>query len=259
MSRGRDTKSSYHTPILVKKRSRYTTRNLRSPASKLDRNTFRRYDTDESGNIDAEELYAALRATGVEIPQKDIHQLIREVDVNDDGEINFDEFLTLVEKCGLPTETFNIAQSKGVVSLDVGSILARRQAQMMKITTKDQEIIEQKTAAICPQHHDLKPMTLMELELLPYFFGSGGFVCGNCGIHSDNLVIKDCKGCAECEYVVCDACHIDLKARLVDNEISRRINTRRRDLWTYATTPKSTKKPPQTRPPPTSIKGYWVL
>ena len=59
------------------------------------RSTFEMYDTDSSGAIDAEQLLDLMRALG-EAPEPDaLQKMIEEVDDNQNGVIDFPEFLTL--------------------------------------------------------------------------------------------------------------------------------------------------------------------
>jgi calcium-dependent protein kinase len=54
------------------------------------RSTFNSIDTDSSGNISIEELKLALEKYGID---EDLEQLMRDLDYNKDGEINFSEFV----------------------------------------------------------------------------------------------------------------------------------------------------------------------
>eukprot|EP00931_Biecheleriopsis_adriatica_P080097 TRINITY_DN53456_c0_g1_i1.p1 TRINITY_DN53456_c0_g1~~TRINITY_DN53456_c0_g1_i1.p1 ORF type:complete len:717 (+),score=146.58 TRINITY_DN53456_c0_g1_i1:21-2171(+) len=52
------------------------------------------FDKDRSGNLDQEELLDG-RLLG-ELTMQEVNQLVRELDVNEDGELNFDEFFSLM-------------------------------------------------------------------------------------------------------------------------------------------------------------------
>ena len=62
------------------------------------RAAFDSLDVDGSGNIDASELALALEALGIDAGDPDtISQMIEMIDVDGDKEVNFDEFLTLMQ------------------------------------------------------------------------------------------------------------------------------------------------------------------
>lgn len=58
------------------------------------------FDTDYSGRIDAKEVRSLLEGDEYQIPKDQLNQIIAEVDVNGDGEIDFEEFLTMMRKMG---------------------------------------------------------------------------------------------------------------------------------------------------------------
>ena len=59
---------------------------------------FDMYDHDSSGSIDNEELMDALRLLGQSPTEEDVTALIQEVDVNENGDLTLNEFLTVYEK-----------------------------------------------------------------------------------------------------------------------------------------------------------------
>jgi hypothetical protein len=59
---------------------------------------FDMYDHDSSGSIDNEELMDALRLLGESPTEEDVTALIQEVDVNENGDLTLNEFLTVYEK-----------------------------------------------------------------------------------------------------------------------------------------------------------------
>jgi PAS domain S-box-containing protein len=65
---------------------------------------FDEIDDDQSGEIDAEELYHALNKMGIKITMKCVGQMISVVDENDDGVIDREEFRTLVKMATLRAE-----------------------------------------------------------------------------------------------------------------------------------------------------------
>ena len=60
------------------------------------REAFNLFDTDGSGTIDAKELKAAMRALGFQVKKADVRKMIAEVDKDDSGAIDFDEFVEMM-------------------------------------------------------------------------------------------------------------------------------------------------------------------
>lgn len=58
---------------------------------------FDLFDTDGDNFISAKELSNVIENTGQSVSQEDLREMIREVDEDGDGLINFDEFLDLME------------------------------------------------------------------------------------------------------------------------------------------------------------------
>jgi centrin-1 len=56
------------------------------------------FDTDGSGNIDANELKVAMRALGFEPTKDELKRMIAEMDSTGKGTIDFPEFMQLVAK-----------------------------------------------------------------------------------------------------------------------------------------------------------------
>jgi len=65
------------------------------------RTAFEMFDRDGSGSIDKNELCQILQGEGMEglVPKDELMRYIQEVDNDGDGEIDFDEFLVMMEKC----------------------------------------------------------------------------------------------------------------------------------------------------------------
>ena len=57
---------------------------------------FEMFDADQSGTIDTQELGTVLKQLGQNISQAEIEEMIKEVDEDGSGEIEFDEFLQLM-------------------------------------------------------------------------------------------------------------------------------------------------------------------
>jgi calmodulin len=57
--------------------------------------TFNEFDKDRSGKIDKGELKSALESLGKRVNDASLTKLIQQVDVNQDGQIDFTEFVQL--------------------------------------------------------------------------------------------------------------------------------------------------------------------
>ena len=60
------------------------------------REAFNLFDTDRSGSIDYKELKAAMRALGFETKKEDMQRIIAEIDADGSGEIEFPEFMQMM-------------------------------------------------------------------------------------------------------------------------------------------------------------------
>lgn len=62
---------------------------------------FDMFDKDGSGKIDKDELMQLLQGQDMEnmVPKDQLLAYVKEVDENGDGEIDFDEFRLMMEKC----------------------------------------------------------------------------------------------------------------------------------------------------------------
>ncbi|ETO13499.1 hypothetical protein RFI_23867 [Reticulomyxa filosa] len=59
---------------------------------------FTLFDTDRSGTIDSNELKTVLQTLGLEVTDKEVEDMAADIDLNKDGEIDFDEFVRLMER-----------------------------------------------------------------------------------------------------------------------------------------------------------------
>ncbi|CAK0908779.1 unnamed protein product [Prorocentrum cordatum] len=59
---------------------------------------FELFDTDGSGSIDAKELGVAMKQLGFDASEEEINRMIADVDADDSGEIDLDEFMSMMTK-----------------------------------------------------------------------------------------------------------------------------------------------------------------
>merc|ERR1712226_1063802 len=63
------------------------------------RQAFMKYDEDKSGYITKDELVEIIKdRTGINVPEKHIERMMADCDKNDDNQINYEEFVTLMTK-----------------------------------------------------------------------------------------------------------------------------------------------------------------
>merc|ERR1712107_469240 len=65
------------------------------------RETFNRFDADGNGSIDAEELGKLIRVLGLNPSDGEVDQLRKEIDEDESGDIDFEEFLELMNSTTL--------------------------------------------------------------------------------------------------------------------------------------------------------------
>ena len=62
------------------------------------RKVFEKFDHDASGTISADELRAMLRDLDIKMAQAEVQKILNDADVDGTGLIDFDEFVSIVEK-----------------------------------------------------------------------------------------------------------------------------------------------------------------
>ena len=63
------------------------------------REAFQKYDEDNSGYITKDELVEIIKdRTGINVPEKHLERMMADCDKNDDNQINYEEFVTLMTK-----------------------------------------------------------------------------------------------------------------------------------------------------------------
>ncbi|CAN8100710.1 unnamed protein product [Discula destructiva] len=74
----------------------YEKKQLSTEEIAIFRACFNEYDQDHGGNITSEEFGRVMRKTDPNISDEDVAKIIGEVDLDGDGTINFDEFITMM-------------------------------------------------------------------------------------------------------------------------------------------------------------------
>ena len=71
------------------------------------RQDFARYDTDGSGYITKDELVQIIQdRTGIKVPEKHLALMVKDVDENGDNQINYEEFVKLMNKSSMKKRVF---------------------------------------------------------------------------------------------------------------------------------------------------------
>ncbi|ROV97168.1 hypothetical protein VPNG_08789 [Cytospora leucostoma] len=73
-----------------------TTKHLSTDEIAIFKECFNEYDTDQGGNITVEEFARVMRKTNPSISDEEVSSIVGEVDLDGDGTINFDEFITMM-------------------------------------------------------------------------------------------------------------------------------------------------------------------
>eukprot|EP01084_Bolivina_argentea_P153184 267117_1 len=68
---------------------------------------FQVFDGDGNGEIDADELSTIMNALGETLTKRDIEFMIKSIDLNSDGAIDFKEFKKMMQLAPIPQDTIN--------------------------------------------------------------------------------------------------------------------------------------------------------
>ena len=76
------------------------TRKLDIPEEKIAeyKEAFDMFDRDKQGTISCDEIYKIMKNFGYPISRKEVEGMIAEIDTSGDGELDFEEFVTLMQK-----------------------------------------------------------------------------------------------------------------------------------------------------------------
>merc|ERR1712228_625358 len=119
------------------------------------KSVFTEFDTDGGGSICNVELQNALKSMGQELTMDEVDKLIEEIDVNGDGEVDFEEFKVmvgqswfinafqskLVESMEVMMQNMNIDDDDDIDGDGVDDEKNNNQELMEEITEKEQKII----------------------------------------------------------------------------------------------------------------------
>lgn len=106
--------------------------------------TFERFDIDHSGNISTDEICDVMKHLQFDVPADVMDYIIKDVDDDGDGEINFDEFCTLMAKILGPDGNVDV---EAYVKMLSGEATQKQFVEMVPILketmTKQQEVINE--------------------------------------------------------------------------------------------------------------------
>lgn len=106
------------------------------------RETFDMFDKDSSGTISLQELQGVTEKLGLSVTLEELSDVIYSVDVNNDGEIDFDEFLIMMKK--IPDTEKELREAFAVFDSDSDGTTSRTELKriMLKFGQKltDQEL-----------------------------------------------------------------------------------------------------------------------
>ena len=69
------------------------------------KNVFEMYDKNKDNNVNSLELANIFKALNIDVTDEEIKQMISEVDLEGNGEINFEDFITIVNRRGKESDT----------------------------------------------------------------------------------------------------------------------------------------------------------
>jgi len=78
------------------------------------RNYFKELDTDKSGMIGAEEIEETLISLGLAKSKEDVTATVKELDVDGNGELDFDEFLQMLKDTSMRNAKDNYLTNKNI-------------------------------------------------------------------------------------------------------------------------------------------------
>eukprot|EP00441_Pelagodinium_beii_P038474 CAMPEP_0197630806 /NCGR_PEP_ID=MMETSP1338-20131121/8170_1 /TAXON_ID=43686 ORGANISM="Pelagodinium beii, Strain RCC1491" /NCGR_SAMPLE_ID=MMETSP1338 /ASSEMBLY_ACC=CAM_ASM_000754 /LENGTH=314 /DNA_ID=CAMNT_0043202109 /DNA_START=113 /DNA_END=1060 /DNA_ORIENTATION=- len=143
-------------------------------------NTFKKWDRDGNGTLDADELAEVLRTIGMKMSESSVQKLFREIDVNNDGTIQFEELSSFL--CSAPNipKYFQVLDEiRAEHDKRIAEVIGSYQGGKGQ-TTQDDEKWHRKQydARLVPvikkifEHHDKKRNGVLEKEESLLFFSN---------------------------------------------------------------------------------------
>ena len=107
--------------------------------------TFSMFDKDGGGTISTEELHGIFKQLGTDVSKADVVSLIKSVDINNDGEMDFNEFVSMMKK--MPDTTNELRDAFQVFDADGDGTTSK--AEMNRIMKKfGQHLTEEELSAV---------------------------------------------------------------------------------------------------------------
>eukprot|EP00930_Biecheleria_cincta_P025609 TRINITY_DN18204_c0_g1_i1.p1 TRINITY_DN18204_c0_g1~~TRINITY_DN18204_c0_g1_i1.p1 ORF type:complete len:634 (+),score=116.70 TRINITY_DN18204_c0_g1_i1:48-1949(+) len=125
--------------------------------------TFGRYDADGGGSISTQEVGDVMKSLGHDVPDEAVQYVIRTIDADKSGEIDFDEFCTLMGKMLGPDGQVDVDAYMKLISED--AVREAKQNQMVEIVPALREEVHQHEKAINNERNRLDGAT-KRLEVL---------------------------------------------------------------------------------------------
>ena len=126
------------------------------------REAFDLFDTDGSGTIDPKELKAAMQSLGFEAKNQTIYQMIGDIDKDNDGSIDFEEFLDMMTAKMSDKDTrediqkvFNLFDDDQTGRITLRNL--KRVAKELGETMSDAELMEMIERADTDQDGEISP------------------------------------------------------------------------------------------------------
>ena len=126
------------------------------------REAFNLFDTDGSGTIDPKELKAAMQSLGFEAKNQTIYQMIGDIDKDNDGSIDFEEFLDMMTAKMSDKDTrediqkvFNLFDDDQTGRITLRNL--KRVAKELGETMSDAELMEMIERADTDQDGEISP------------------------------------------------------------------------------------------------------
>jgi serine/threonine protein kinase len=101
--------------------------------------TFSLFDKDGGGTISADELQSVMKKLGTNLSRAEVSDLIKQVDVNNDKEIDFDEFLSMMKK--MPDTDKELENAFKVFDADGGGTTSK--AELNRIMRKFGQVLSE--------------------------------------------------------------------------------------------------------------------